>query len=507
MGGAVDPNLVSRFKKEQIMDLAKRSLTSVVAHFALFVFLAVITPMKADNPVVLTGFGTAIFVLSALRMVLAKKLPGLYDRAPERWIAVFMTMNFCSGLLWGGFGLLMAIFYPLEWPFMFTLVINCGLAAGATSSLGPHQGLSRNFTLVMLLPITVWGFYNGTSLGIGMGILCAFSMFMFIRMAGDNYVWYWESMASNEKISKGTRTMERVFKGVHDNAESLNNTSRNLSSSSGEMTRNATRITENLSQVSGIAGQVTDNSHIMVDLMTQTTDNFSNIASATEEMTATIADISKSADNTREITSRAVVQSEAAMEQMTGLAESATAINKITEAIGDISEQINLLALNATIEAARAGEAGKGFAVVATEIKELAVQTSGSAGEISRQVKEIQEATRNTADEMSSIAGIVQDANSSVEGIAQAVQEQSAATTEVSRNIQEASEGFSKANQMTGENDDSLARVAGDIAELEAQAKSVETGAGDVDQNAETLRSLAREMVALVETDPVDQAV
>ncbi len=504
MGKAVDPNLVSRFKKEQIMDLAKRSLTSVVAHFALFVFLAIITPMKTDHPMVLVGFGVAIFVLSALRMILAKKIPGLYDQAPERWIAIFMTMNFFSGVLWGVFGLLMAVYYPLEWPFMFTLVINCGLAAGATSSLGPHQGLSRNFTLIMLLPITIWGFYNGTSLGIGMGILCAFSMFMFIRMSKDNYVWYWDSMASNEKISRDTRTMERVFKGVHGNAEELNNTSRNLSGFSGEMTQNATRITERLSQVSGIAGQVTDNSHIMVELMTQTTDNFSNIASATEEMTATIADISQSAENTQEITSRAVVQSEAAMEQMTGLAESATAINKITEAIGDISEQINLLALNATIEAARAGEAGKGFAVVATEIKELAVQTSGSASEISRQVKEIQESTRNTAGEMSSIAGIVRDANSSVEGIAQAVQEQSAATTEVSRNIQEASEGFSRANQMTGENDENLAQVAGDIVELATQAKSVETGAGAVDQNAETLRRLAKEMVSLVDTDPAE---
>ncbi|HCY88207.1 MAG TPA: hypothetical protein DHV36_23925 [Desulfobacteraceae bacterium] len=504
MGKKVDPALVSRFKKEQLLDLAKRSLTSVVAHFALFIFIAVITPMKTDHPAVLTGFGAAIFILSALRLVIAKKMPGLYDRAPERWTAIFMTMNFGSGILWGIFGLLMAVFYPLEWPFMFTLVINCGLAAGATSSLGPHQGVSRNFTLTMLLPITGWGFFHGTPLGIGMGVLCAFSMFMFIRMAKDNYVWYWESMASNEKISKGTRTMTRVFEGVHGNAEKLNQTSKSLSMSSREMTQNAARMSERLSKAAGIAGKITDNSHVVVDLMNQTTDNFSNIASATEEMTATISDIAQSADNTREITSRAVSQSEAAMTQMTGLAESATAINKITEAIGDISEQINLLALNATIEAARAGEAGKGFAVVATEIKELAVQTSGSAGEISRQVKEIQDATHNTAGEMETIAGIVQEANTSVEDIAQAVEEQSAATTEVSRNIQEASEGISRANQMTVENDDGLEKMAEDISELGDEARSVESGAGNVDQNAEVLRGLAKELVDLVDTNQGD---
>ena len=84
--------------------------------------------------------------------------------------------------------------------------------------------------------------------------------------------------------------------------------------------------------MAGIAGKVNANSGAMVDLMDQTMENFSNIASATEEMTATISDIAGSADNTREITAKAVAQSEAAMTQMTGLAESATAINKITEA-------------------------------------------------------------------------------------------------------------------------------------------------------------------------------
>jgi len=44
MGKTVDPQLILRYKKEQVLDLAKRSLTSVLAHFALFVFVAVITP-------------------------------------------------------------------------------------------------------------------------------------------------------------------------------------------------------------------------------------------------------------------------------------------------------------------------------------------------------------------------------------------------------------------------------------------------------------------------------
>ncbi len=88
------------------------------------------------------------------------------------------------------------------------------------------MGYARVFTLAILLPITAWGFYSGTSLDIGLGVLGAFSMFMFIRMAKDNYTWYWDSMASNEKISSHTHTMERMFKGA--NAAELNQTSKDL---------------------------------------------------------------------------------------------------------------------------------------------------------------------------------------------------------------------------------------------------------------------------------------
>ena len=130
MGKAIDPDLVMRFKKEQILDLAKRSLTSVVAHFVLYVFIAVITPMKTEHPLVLGGFGIAIFILSTVRLILARNLYRIYDGAPEKWNLIFISLNVLSGVLWGGVSLSMALFYPLEWPLFFTLVICCGLAAG-----------------------------------------------------------------------------------------------------------------------------------------------------------------------------------------------------------------------------------------------------------------------------------------------------------------------------------------------------------------------------------------
>jgi len=201
------------------------------------------------------------------------------------------------------------------------------------------------------------------------------------------------------------------------------------------------------------------------------------VATASNEMSATAHDVANSASNaanaakgadqsardgmsiiersTRDINQLADEVSKAVTE-VEALAVNSEQIGSVLEVIRSIAEQTNLLALNAAIEAARAGESGRGFAVVADEVRNLAKRTQDSVEEIRIVIERIQSGTRGVVATMHSSqtqahsnAGQIQQAVQALSKISDAVtvisdmnlqiasaaEQQSAVAEEVNRNV------------------------------------------------------------------------
>ena len=211
----------------------------------------------------------------------------------------------------------------------------------------------------------------------------------------------------------------------------------------GDETRSALdRLRDAATRLHGTSGEMTQAAEegsrltrTLTDASEGASSNAQTAAAATEELTASIGEITRQVSRSAEVSRRAVAETERTDRTVRELAETANRIGDVVKLISDIAGQTNLLALNATIEAARAGEAGKGFAVVASEVKSLASQTARATDEIGQQVSAIQGATSLAVEAIRSIATVVAEIDQTAAAIAAAVEEQGAATREIARNI------------------------------------------------------------------------
>jgi methyl-accepting chemotaxis protein len=205
--------------------------------------------------------------------------------------------------------------------------------------------------------------------------------------------------------------------------------------------------------------------------------NVQSVASASEELSASIDNISQQATHAAGIASRAVNHARETDGTVQGLAKSAARIGEVVGLINTIASQTNLLALNATIEAARAGEAGRGFAVVASEVKSLASQTAKATEEISEQIADIQKVASDAIDAIKGIGSIIGEVNEVATAIATAVQKQGAATQEITRSTQHAAQGTRNVSEnITGVKAD--ADAAAEVAENVKHASEMLEGQG-----------------------------
>ena len=182
-----------------------------------------------------------------------------------------------------------------------------------------------------------------------------------------------------------------------------------------------------------------------------TTSNVKSVATAIDKMSNSINEISKQVTQVSDMAFSCVEQMQIATIKSNQLKQASEEVKKALEFITEISNKTNMLALNATIEAARAGEAGRGFAVVANEVKELAKQTNQGAMDIKSIMDNMMVATQEISNSLTLADKSVMEISESSSSISTVVTQQSGVINDIASNMQKASKATSDTSNKLSE--------------------------------------------------------
>jgi methyl-accepting chemotaxis protein len=267
----------------------------------------------------------------------------------------------------------------------------CGFA------LGVHDMICQVFGI----PPVIW--LQGTGIFL-------FNMSMFVSLVNRTMNAFKSLEVYSVEIVSKTGELETYIDNITDVSNKVSEMSRNLeesissaSSSIENMVKTSQRVItdirnqfDTVRNTSTTVKSLLDSFEVTYEGLNKQFTQVRETSSTIEEMIATINEITISLQHTTEYTEelkKITAQGEEAVlassKSIGDILVVSNNVNKIIDAVSDITEQTNVLSINAAIEASHAGVYGRGFAVVAGEIRRLAEGSARMSREIAQLVKTI----------------------------------------------------------------------------------------------------------------------
>ncbi|MFM2586915.1 methyl-accepting chemotaxis protein [Vibrio sp. TBV020] len=272
----------------------------------------------------------------------------------------------------------------------------------------------------------------------------------------DNNLTVRAAYVGNSELGQIAYSLNATLEKFSDVIDNLSHSSLTLASAAEETAQtcqyNSSSMVEQQDQIGLIATAIEELSATVNEVATktqQTAESAKVVNDQTQNGLSTVQNSYQSIESLAQ-------EIDGLAQKITHLHESSNNINNVIDVIKSVAEQTNLLALNAAIEAARAGEQGRGFAVVADEVRTLAQRTQQSTSEIEGFINSLQsdvesafsvidssqkksatavQDSRQVEETLSLISESVNDIFSMAEQIATATEEQAVVTQDIAKNV------------------------------------------------------------------------
>jgi methyl-accepting chemotaxis protein len=227
-----------------------------------------------------------------------------------------------------------------------------------------------------------------------------------------------------------------------------------------------------------VASTAAEISTSTTDLSQRTEEQAAGLEETSASMEQISATVKKNADNaqqantfatgTREVADRGGAVVAQTVSAMARIEESSGKISDIISVIDEIARQTNLLALNAAVEA------GRGFAVVASEVRSLAQRSSQAAKDIKDLITNSSGQVKEGVELVNKAGGALTEIVDSIKKVAQIVAEIASASAEQSTGIDQVNTALTQMDEVTQQNSALVEENASAAKSLEAQAQGMD---------------------------------